>query len=331
MKTLILFGLSVLMSHALWAGGDMVNNGGGLSEKTILFTYKNLHKYIGLCLKAEGCKLTEKQKVLLEKIQAALPEEQKNANQLQFLSESKNPGTFIIDGEIKVAKTGSTVGSPIYVNTDMLYQKNDAGVYAPTVLAEAVAILIHELGHHHGDWNHLDLDLLGVKVSLLLNQKIYTSPLLPWNQEVQMTVINYNIENTFPDVLLTLGNDLVDVSAQYQETVQCPKFTIPIPVLPIPDISAIWKTAKSSMLHNLHWVKFKKEKEADRAKLEIEGNITKKCQDKNVFYLNTNHQLSITFEIAKENGQWKLTPDTLKMKQMTNPWWKIIRLPGSGD
>jgi len=331
-KSLLILLTALLSCLSFARGGDHVDNGGGIAEKNVLYAYNNLSKYLNLCIHAEGCKLSPKQKQLLKKIAESLPAEYQDKEQLKFLSEKKNPGFFIIDGEVKVAKTGDSIGSPIFVNTDLLFQKDADGTFIPTSLSEAVAILVHEFGHHHGNWSHDELDLIGVKTSLMLNQKVYSSPLIPWATDLQLTVVNYNVNNSFPDVLLAIGEDLIDLSERYKKTVRCPTLTLPIPILPIPDLDLAWTPARGSILHNLHWTQMNKDKKNSEnqniPRLEIRGNITKKCEHKNLFFLNMNHKLSLSFEIEKVNGKWTLKEDSVLMDQMNNPWWKIIRLPG---
>ena len=106
---------------SLALAGDHINNGAGLAERNVLFAYANLEKYIGLCLDFPSCRITPYERGLLERIRNAMPTERAAPEQIRFLSEREHPGTFIIDGEMKIAKTGSQVGSAIYMNLDLLY------------------------------------------------------------------------------------------------------------------------------------------------------------------------------------------------------------------
>ena len=56
MKKIILLTM-IFCSHAL-AGGDEINNGGGIAEKNTMFAYQTLHKHIKTCLSAQACNLT---------------------------------------------------------------------------------------------------------------------------------------------------------------------------------------------------------------------------------------------------------------------------------
>lgn len=321
---LSLFSLISITAHGR-AGGDLVNNGGGIAEKNVIYAYERLDKYIQVCLKSDSCKLSDHQKVILEQILKGLPQE-KAAPQLFFASESKAPGSFIIDGLVRVAKTGSTIGSPIYINSDLLYSKNEAGVYDPVSIPEAVAILIHEMGHHYGEYSHEELDLVGVRASLTLQNKFISTPMIPWTSEISASVFNANLVSSFPEVLLTVGNDVIDISDKYREAVLCVGITVPIPILPIPDIELLNKRPIASILHNVHWAKLKEKN--DQLYVTITGAVSNNCVYKsNIGIRNNDSKLNISFRIRKENGAWKISRSSIEVDQYKDPWWKIIRLP----
>lgn len=310
-----------------FAGGDLVNNGGGIAEKNVIFAYQRLESYLRLCLTSELCRIDKTQKDILEQIVAGLPQERQNTNQIQFVSEKRNPGFFIIEGEVKVAKTGSRIGSSIFVNTDLLYSKNEMGYFIPVNLSEAVAILVHELGHHYGNYSHTDLDLLGVRVAMLLNHRMYSTPLLPWTQQISATVINPNLDESFPDILLYIEDQVVDISAEYKSVASCPKFTIPIPILPIPDIPVAGKTPAGSLVHNVYWKKMTAS--GDKAVLSINADISHKCKrskDKKDDVRSQDFRLEIDFSLSKNaDGKWTLDPNSVKLEQKKDAWWKIIK------
>ncbi|MFS4461042.1 hypothetical protein [Bdellovibrio sp. HCB2-146] len=308
-------------------GGDLVNNGGGLAEKNVMYAFEKLDIYIQMCLKSESCKLNDSQKALLETILQNLPAE-KAAKQLFFASEKKVPGSFIIDGLVRVAKTGSTVGSPIYINSDLLYTKNEANEYDPMTIPEAVAVLIHELGHHFGNYSHEELDLIGVRASLMLQHKFISTPMMPWNSEVSATVFNPNLVSSFPEVLINVGNDIIDISKEYRDEVQCVGVTIPIPILPVPDLELANKKPVASILHNVHWAKLKEKN--GFFTVTITGSVSNNCVYKsNIWIRNNDSKVNITFRIRKSESKqaWVFVPGSLVVEQFKDPWWKIIRLP----
>lgn len=322
----LIVSLAAGSANAILRGGDLVNNGGGIAEKNVIYAYEKLDKYIQICVKSDSCKLTERQRGLLQQIFENMPHE-KAGKQLFFASEGKAPGTFIIDDLVRVAKTGSTVGSPIYINSDLLYTKSEAEGYDPVSIPEAVAILVHEMGHHYGNYTHEELDLLGVRVSLLLQQKFISTPLIPWNSEISATVFNPNLTSAFPEVLLNIGDDVVDISAEYKDAVACVGLTVPIPILPIPDLELMNKKPVASILHNVHWSKFK-EKDNELSVM-ITGNVSNNCVYKtNIWIRNNDSKINISFRMVKSaSGKWVYVKQSLDVDQYKDPWWKIIRLP----
>jgi hypothetical protein len=313
-----------LFATAAYAGGDHVNNGGGLSERNILFAYEKMGKYVELCLQSETCKLTPAQRQILLKIQAGLPQEKAHA-QIEFASEKNLPGYFVIDGRVRLARTGSTIGSPIIINIDMLDTKNEAGGVDPMSIAEGVSLLVHEFGHHYGNYTHEELDLLGVRVSMMLQQKMIVTPMIPWTSEISAQVFNPDL-SSFPDVLLTVGDEVIDISKQYRHAVKCIDFQVPIPVLPIPDIVLATSAPESSLLHNVHWDKIK---DSDNSiSVKIIGNVSNKCASKSDGPIRLNNsKLLITFTITKKNGHYLFDAKSLEVSQFKDPWWKFIKLP----
>ena len=323
----LIFCLIILLSSPAKAkaGGDLVNNGGGIAEKNIVFAYQKMDSFLNLCLKSDSCRVDDEQKLILQQILSGLSAERQNKNQVQFVSEKNNPGFFILDGEVKVAKTGHTPGSSIFVNTDLIYTKNEMGYYIPMSVPEAAALLIHELGHHYGEYSHTDLDLLGVRVAMLLQQKTYTTPLLPWTQQISAVVINPDLENSFPNILLYIDDQVVDVSEKYKEIASCPKFTIPIPILPIPDIPVAGKTPAGSLVHNVHWRKTAFS--GASATLSIEADISHKCKKSDKEEVRSqDFRLTLDFMINQNaDGKWTLNQESVKLEQRKDAWWKIIR------
>lgn len=328
-KTVRAFVAAIVLvsSPAVFAlgGGDWVNNGGGIAEKNVMFAYEKLEKYLQVCLSSTACKLDPTQRQLLTQIVNGLPQELASRN-LHFSSERSAPGFFIIDGLVRVAKTGRTVGSPIYVNSDLLYSKNPAGGYDAMTVPEAVAVLVHELGHHYSNASHEELDLLGVRVSLMLQQKFSSTPLIPWSSEISATIFSTDSMNEFPDILIAVGRDVLNISKIYEDTVRCFRVSVPIPILPLPDIDLISKKPAGSMLYNVHWDKFK---DTDtRISVKMVGNVSNKCVYKNDLGIrNNDFKISISFAANKVNGQWVFDQSSLEVNQFRESWYKIIKLP----
>lgn len=327
LSNFIVSSLLTFASLNTWAGGgDFVNNGGGLAEKNVLYAYAKIESYLQICLQSDACKLNFSQKAVLQQIYNGLPLEKKSP-QLLFGSERATPGSFMIDGNVRVAKTGSAVGSPIYINTDLLYTKCLNGGYDPVSIPEAVAILIHEFGHHYGNYSHEELDLIGVRVSLMLQQNFISTPLIPWaRSQISATVFNPDLLTSFPQVLLNVGDDVVDISRMYADNVHCEVFTLPIPILPIPDLELITKTPAGSLFHNIHWEKIKDQ--GPYYSVKITGNVSNNCKYKqNVGIRNNNYQMTISFRINKIGDSLKIDKSSISLDQFKDPWWKILKLP----
>lgn len=311
MKTLLI--TLVFMTAIANAGGDLINNGGGVAEKNMLYAYQKLDSYLKLCLSSDFCKINNSQRSILEKINDGLPRERQNLSQIQFDSEKANPGFFIIEGEVKVAKTGSQIGSPVFINTDLLYTRNELGFFIPLSISECVAILVHELGHHYGAFTHTDLDLTGVRVALMLQNKTYSTPLLPWSEQISAVIINRDVETSYPDILLYVEDQAFDLSQQFKDAVFCPKAFIPIPFLP--DIPLSNKKPLSTLAHNVHWSKLATD--GSTALLSIRADLAHKCKDAdNNSVRSQDFLVKIDFSVTMgPNGKWTLDNNSIKIEQ----------------
>lgn len=129
------------------------------------------------------CKLDAKEDNLLYSMASQL-KTHRDVVVLDFKSEKANPGFFFLDNQVRVAKTSDAPKETIYINTDMITGgKVDIG--------EAVAILVHELGHHYKVKDHQYLDRLGAKVKALM-EKLIISATVPteWGGDFEFTLFN---------------------------------------------------------------------------------------------------------------------------------------------
>jgi len=328
MKRLFMICFSlVFISQARAASGDEVRNGGGLAEKNFFIAYENLEKYAAICAELAACGLDPLQKKTLADIVAAMPAERKFPTQLIFVSEKEHPGTFIIDNQMKVAKTGLSIGIPIYINTDLIYSKNRFGEAEAMDIPTALATLIHEFGHHVSSLSHNDLDLIGVRVSLFLHRKIQSTPALPWNQTISATVVQGPVVKSFPQILINVGNSVEDVSTQFKNAINCPVLDIPIPILPFPDLQLGSQKALGVIFHNVHWEKFSTDNQ--QGDYTILGNLTHVCPQKAGVSAGVNSfKARISFSVAPDaKGVPQLLKNSVKIQQSYEPWYKMIHLP----
>jgi hypothetical protein len=164
-NTLGMITILAAIPASAYKGGDGTGNGGGLAEKNVVYAYVHLEDYLKGCVSSSECGLNSSENRLVQGLLSSLDEEQSVPDQLEFHSESE-PGYrdfFLIDGQVKVARTGSEIGSTIYFNLDLIYTRA-SGRLEPMGIAEAAGILTHELGHHQGQYSELALNTLAVKV-----------------------------------------------------------------------------------------------------------------------------------------------------------------------
>lgn len=324
----------VILLHAALAtaqirlGGDDVGNGGGLAEKNFVMAAQNLEAYSQLCLSLPACRLDESERAVLWAIVQSMPVQRMNKTQLQFLSERARPGFFILQGQPKVAKTGSRIGDPIYINVDLIYMQNGFGGIEAISIPEALAVLIHEYGHHVSQKSHAELDLLGVKVSLFLKNRIQHTPVLPWNQSVSVTTVQAapNLQS-FPQVLLNIGSEIWNLTALVEQSVFCPVLNIPIPILPFPDLQLGRERPLGVYLHNLHWESASRDSASGR--FTSKANLTHICPSGTGFLSGVNSfRLRIDFGVElDERQQPRLKQNSVSVRQDYEPWYKLIQLP----
>ena len=222
------------------ATGDQVGSGGGIAEKNVVFAYNNLDKYIALCVESDACRLTSEEKNLLSVIGRDLPGEGTADRLIAFKSGREEPGFFVIDGQIKIAKTGETVGSQIFVNLDLLYTKSPDGNIVPLPLSSAVAMLVHELGHHHGEKDHLKLDLLGSKVERMLLGHTQKIEMAPYHRDLFALAIDFDAKPSFSQLVFGDSTNLIDLSGRLAKELSCAM------------IDPSYKLV-GFYLYNLHW------------------------------------------------------------------------------
>ncbi len=139
----------------------------------------------------------------------------RNVNLVKFETDPK-PEMFMMDGAMRMAVTGSSIGSSIHVNVPMLYITSPVPYVSPILpkpvprldYAGAVAMLIHEFAHHHGVRNHADADRLGGKVAAFLMRKRQVL------EQVGLIYTRVMIHQSLPydQILVQRGEDMVDVT-----------------------------------------------------------------------------------------------------------------------
>ena len=232
MKNILLFTLLALLTfsgaaHARVGGSD-AGNGGGIAEKRLTFAYLNLERYLEFCLRGSMCRLSLDEINLLALIRTTLEDERRNPKQLQFVSGRETSDRFEIDGKVRIARTGDAVGSPILINTDLLYWTTTAGRQALD-MATAVSVLVHELGHHHSEKSHEKLDILGSKVQAIVKKQVLESVI--WDGNISLQVVQFNLVRNDADkiklhdidqVLIESRDQFANLTHLVLEAVRCP-------------------------------------------------------------------------------------------------------------
>ena len=218
----LLIAVTLLASSIGWARGDVVGNGIGLAERRFRYVFENLEGFIGLCLSANMCRLSPQETDLALKIMKAMPIERGHKRPIQFKSEKKNPGFFLIDGQIKAAKTGLQIGSPIYINSDMTVRTTFYGQKEAMDEPEVLAILIHELGHHHGIKDEAQLDNFASKFQTALLASLQRVELGFRTANIQVSVLNTAGLGNLPQVWVSDGAQMFDLSKMILPYLKCP-------------------------------------------------------------------------------------------------------------
>ncbi len=193
-----------------------------LGEETYSYLWPNMRRLIVHCISnKEDCQITSLEEELLKKIARADAQELAG-NGLIFESGRENPNRFDLDdqGKPRSAVTGDHIAGPIYINTD--YFENLSW-------NNAIALLVHELAHHHGVKDHAALDRLGLKVALHADAQsnkvqfpdetknkfaIYT---FSWG-----TLLTLYPYYAAPQIVLSDGHNLYDISAAFAKSIPCP-------------------------------------------------------------------------------------------------------------
>lgn len=222
MKKIIFSIFLTFLVNPLSFASDVVRNGGGISEQNILFAFSNLDDFISVCLESNSCIKEGRDRDLLTKIVKSLDEEVSlNSQLIQFKSEKKNPGFFIIDGVERVAITGDNIGDTIYFNTDLLYKAETNSINKSISTAAAIQILIHELGHHHKVDDHHYLDQLGLYVRQFYDGKLVTVFHNPFIYKLSATSIHHNSYERSGSLFIQTGDRYVDLTPLFNK-VSCP-------------------------------------------------------------------------------------------------------------
>ena len=143
-----------------------------IAKTRFVLGLNHVGRFLFSCLaNSAECQFTTRENRLAHAIERGRLTDRMSANptEIVFLSEREQPGTFQLDGQVRIAKTGNDVGDDIYVNIDLIVIEGAEGKPEAMSFAQVFAVLVHELGHHHHNVldtvpTHEELDTLGNKV-----------------------------------------------------------------------------------------------------------------------------------------------------------------------
>ena len=218
---LLFLSLITLSSHA--SEGDRVRNGGGLAEQNFIYSLQVLPRYIDVCINDNDCLISKIDREVLIKIKEIAKRTRSAEKKFIFISGKDQPGFFHAenDPEVRLAITEDNPNSPIYVNLDLLYLRDEMNEKLHIMkIPVIVANLVHELGHQLKIYDHSYLDALGSKVrrQLTKNRTTYSFPagLLPLN----LTVNNLSTPS-MPMMYFSYNNQITRLEGYLYKNLKC--------------------------------------------------------------------------------------------------------------
>ncbi len=206
------------------AGGSIIGNGAGLVENNFAYVYSILPNSIEECFAFKNCDLSTSEQSLLKKIQNVLSLNKSLKTNIEFVSEKQNPGFFTTgdNEDHRIAKTCLDNSCPIYVNLDLLYDKDGKpALEIPTI----ASVLIHELGHQAGEGSHTTLDILGSKLRKAFLLKISSNKLLTGTSiGFVVSIINQKFPFQYSDLFVGFEDQApLNITQELMKEVHCSK------------------------------------------------------------------------------------------------------------
>lgn len=226
-------------SEAVWdliQGGDIIGNGTGITEVRFFESYYALPALVKRCLESSLCPISYSDRAILQSITEVLKVNLRQRHQLLFLSGSAYPRFFVDSDQIgpRTAKTGFRMGLPIFLNRDHFYKNG-----APNIQTkEAIAILIHELGHQTGERSHTLLDGIGTKFATWATGKSYFLQRKIEDDFAEFSVMNSETPNRWPLTWISWRGNSISFTAKLKEDAKCKDQS---------------REAVGASLSNLHW------------------------------------------------------------------------------
>lgn len=205
--------------------GEHVGNGGGLAEANLALARLRMPELLSEFLASNPELLTDPDRRLVMDVQLAMPFELKAPGQLKIVnSKDVAPGFFLLDEQVRVARTGDKVGDTIFINRDLIYV-GEGPQSRPIEATTATQIIFHELGHHHEVKDHDRLDALGAQVGGFAGQRtlVLSSVMIPTIASLsgkEVFAVKSFVSNLgFNRLLLADRSDAIDLTTRIRQLI----------------------------------------------------------------------------------------------------------------
>lgn len=301
-KVLLALALSFSASTSMAA---TLTPGQNAAVQRVQWAWGYFPRWIASCVDLSArCGLTADEQKLLRDILSTISSYK--ADSVKFISGNENPGHFeLADAAHRLAITGSEVGGTIDWNTDLIESVS---------LGDAVALITHELGHHHGYKDTADrpLDQLGSKVRALFEAQTETISLRTTESadgfKPQVSVHSYALsddglpeklaggENAlWPVIWVPTQLGLTDLSDKWVGRPFCPFGTFKVNV---------W-------LRGLRTVDLPQGTDPNTQDYQLSANVEDTCQaEGSAPQRFTNSTASLDLKFQKEGSLWNLSKDS---------------------
>ncbi len=158
---------------------------------------------------------------------------------------SSGPENFLIDGAIRIAKTGKSWGTPVIFNEDLLALETQPGRFEALGFFEILGVLVHEFGHHQETLlveygmpplQHYELDLIAAKVIAYLKDRtrriqLGTAEIPGLKSDDIVSIYQIDIEwdngirNIWSNIFIDSIAETKEISTNILQGLRCPRET----------------------------------------------------------------------------------------------------------
>jgi hypothetical protein len=276
--------LGLTRDQALSLGsGDIVGNGGGKAEADFNYAYRKVYKFINDCTETYKCHVNNEQKEILNKIKMTALRNLNKSDKLIFVNEHTVPGFFNdeFDPQTRIAKTGFTPDSPIFVNLDLIYNHSLKLLDIPSI----VAILIHEIGHQTGIKEHQILDDLGSRVRNFLNEEKLQVKISIADNFLKIIAFNFKSDDVNAELNLNYRGHNVELGSRIFNLSKC---------------TQEGTRAVGYRIENIYFERVTKTDYGDH-KVPMRAWLTLNCKDNDSVIWKEERDLKIGFEIQRRS------------------------------